>query len=346
MESQEFYEALVRSDPSYEGRFIVGVTTTGIFCRPTCRARKPLAKNCRFFPSVKEALLNGFRPCKLCRPLESRDALPEVIRSLLAEVEAHPTLRVSDRDLKNRKVDPSTIRRWFQKQWGVTFQGYQRARRLGEAFGQLRQGDSVARAAFDAGFESLSGFGHSFKKTFGTAPSGSSLQTILRFTRIPSPLGTMIAVASDHGLCLLEFADRRTVENEIEDLERLLKAKVLPGTSDLLDQTALELEAYFAGDLRDFTLPLVSPGTAFQGRVWEALRQIPYGETRSYAQQATVVGTPSAVRAVGTANGKNRLAIVIPCHRVVGSDGSLTGYGGGLWRKRWLLDWEKRHEGS
>lgn len=346
MDSQEYYDALVRSDPSYEGRFYFGVTTTGIFCRPTCRARKPLRQNCLFFASVKEALESGFRPCKLCHPLEGREPVPETIRALLQELEGNPGARITDGDLRSRRIDPSTVRRWFQKQWGVTFQGYQRARRLGSAFDRLRQGESVARTAFDVGFESLSGFGHSFKQTFGEAPSDSTLRGILRFTRISTPLGPLVALASDRGLCLLEFADQPSLEEEMKSLERQENAKVLPGTSALLEQTSRELESYFEGRLKAFSLPLDPRGTAFQKRVWQALLQIPYGETRSYAQQARLVGSPSSVRAVGMANARNRLALVIPCHRVVGSDGALTGYAGGLWRKKWLLDWERRHEGS
>jgi AraC family transcriptional regulator of adaptative response/methylated-DNA-[protein]-cysteine methyltransferase len=151
----------------------------------------------------------------------------------------------------------------------------------------------------------------------------------------------MIAGATDEGLCLLEFADRRMLENQIKRLERLLRQPLVPGDHPHLTQVREELKRYFAGTLRTFTVPLVFRGTPFEERVWRQLIRIPYGETRSYADLATRVQAPGAQRAVGRANGMNRIAIVIPCHRVVNSDGKLGGYGGGLWRKHWLLGLEK-----
>lgn len=340
MDFQEQYDALVRSDPAYEGRFITAVRTTGIFCRPTCRARKPRPENVEFFPTVKEALQAGYRPCKLCHPLEAREPVPGMIQDLLDEVEDHPTVRITDRNLGARGLDPDTVRAWFKKHHGLTFQGYQRARRLAEAFGRIRQGETVAQAALGSGFDSLSAFGDSFRRTFGTAPTKTSAQTILRMTRFETPLGPMVAAEAEGRLCLLEFADRRSLENEIAAVEGALRARALAGSAPLFDEVRGQLDQYFAGERRDFDLPLFWVGSEFQKAVWQALTTIPYGQTRSYREQAELVGRPAAVRAVGTANGANRLALVVPCHRVVGADGALTGYGGGLWRKRWLLDLE------
>ncbi|MFT6655416.1 MAG: AraC family transcriptional regulator of adaptative response [Marinomonas primoryensis] len=153
----------------------------------------------------------------------------------------------------------------------------------------------------------------------------------------------MFVCATDDGICLLEFVDRRMLETEFEDLQRRLKAPIVAGENAHTKQLKQELEEYFLGSRQVFTVPLQTPGTDFQNGVWQALGTIPYGETASYQEQATRLNNPKAVRAVARANGMNRIAIVIPCHRVIGKDGSLTGYAGGLERKRWLLDHEKAH---
>ena len=156
-----------------------------------------------------------------------------------------------------------------------------------------------------------------------------------------SPLGPLVAGATDEGVCLLEFTDRRMLETQFEAVKRRFDKPVLPGTNAHLERLESELEEYFAGRLTRFTVPLVYPGSLFQRKVWSALLAIPYGETRSYEQMAKTVGEPNAVRAVGTANGQNRIAIVIPCHRVIRKGGELGGYGGGLARKQWLLQLER-----
>jgi AraC family transcriptional regulator of adaptative response/methylated-DNA-[protein]-cysteine methyltransferase len=152
----------------------------------------------------------------------------------------------------------------------------------------------------------------------------------------------MLAGATDEGVCLLEFMDRRMLETQLERLGRLLGAEFTPGRHKNLDTLNRQVKEYFEGKQRDFTVPLVLSGTPFQEKVWKELLTIPYGATRSYGQQAKRIGKPGAVRAVGRANGDNRIAILVPCHRVVGSDGKLTGYGGGLWRKQYLLDLEQK----
>jgi AraC family transcriptional regulator, regulatory protein of adaptative response / methylated-DNA-[protein]-cysteine methyltransferase len=154
----------------------------------------------------------------------------------------------------------------------------------------------------------------------------------------------MVAIASERGLSLLEFGDRRMLESEFQDLQRRMDAVILPGASRFTDAAIEQMGEYFIGRRTVFDVPLDAPGTPFQQLVWDALRQIPYGEIRSYGDIASAIGSPKAVRAVGTANGMNRIAIMIPCHRVIGADGQLTGYGGGLWRKDWLLKHEQEHK--
>ena len=154
----------------------------------------------------------------------------------------------------------------------------------------------------------------------------------------------MVAIASERGICLLEFGDRRMLESEFQDLQRRMDAVILPGASGFTDAAVEQMAEYFAGMRTAFDVPLDAPGTPFQQLVWNALRQIPFGEIRSYRDIAAAIKSPKAVRAVGTANGMNRIAIMIPCHRVIGADGQLTGYGGGLWRKDWLLKHEQAHK--
>jgi AraC family transcriptional regulator of adaptative response/methylated-DNA-[protein]-cysteine methyltransferase len=334
-------QAFLGRDADYDGVFVTGVSTTGIFCRPTCSAKKPRPENLSFFGSPKEALLSGYRPCKRCRPLEPSGTPPEWLRSLLDEIETDPGRRWSDRDVRSRGLSPERVRRWFQRNHGMTFHAYSRARRLGAALGRIKGGEGVARAAFDAGCDSLSGFQEAFRQYFGATPTSLEGSTIVRVDRIVTPLGPMLVGATDDALCLLEFTDRRMLPNQIQRIRARLGAVFVPDRNRVIERVQADVEAYFDGGLRRFDVRTVLNGTDFQLEVWQALREVPYGETRSYGELARTVGRPSAVRAVGRANGMNALAIVVPCHRVVGADGKLVGYGGGVWRKRRLLDLER-----
>ena len=337
----EMWDAFERRDPSYDGIFVTAVATTGIFCRPTCPAKKPSRENVEFFVGARDALTAGYRPCKRCKPMENGGEAPEWITGLLDAVEADPSRRWKDADLRARGLEPERVRRWFQRYHGMTFHAYHRARRLGRAIGRLKDGAGPADAAFENGYESLSGFHEAFVRATGTTP-GKSAEVPILLHRLTTPLGPMIAGANDDALFLLEFADRRMLETQIERVRARTGRVAVPGVNDVIRRIGEELDAYFVGELREFTTPLETPGSDFQRAVWEELRRIPYGETRTYGEQARRLGQPpEAVRAVARANGDNRIAIVIPCHRVIGADGRLTGYGGGLWRKRRLLDLER-----
>ncbi|QDU83248.1 Bifunctional transcriptional activator/DNA repair enzyme Ada [Planctomycetes bacterium Pla163] len=337
------YAALVARDAAFEGVFVAAIRTTGIVCRPTCPARKPLARNVEYFGTLGQALAAGYRPCKRCRPLEPVGAVPDWLAELVADVEADAGRRFTDADLRPRELDPARVRRWFLREHGLTFHAFQRARRLGRALGHLTLGADLDAVGEAAGFESASGFRDAFQRHFGAPPGRARGTCAVRVTRLTSPLGPLVAAATDDALVLLEFADRRMLSTQIERLRRHLDAAFAPGDNGVLERTQTQLDAYFAGRLTDFDLPLALPGTPFQRAVWSELRTIPYGTTRSYAQQAAAIGRPEVVRAVGRANGDNRLAIVVPCHRVVGADGRLTGYGGHLWRKQRLLELEAAH---
>ncbi|MFB5641507.1 bifunctional transcriptional activator/DNA repair enzyme AdaA [Kluyvera ascorbata] len=335
-----WYQALLARAPEYTGVFYVGVKTTGVFCIAVCRARKPKRENVEFYRDFKSALDAGYRPCKVCRPTENACSAPDYIEQALALVRQTPKVRISDTRLRDSNISPERVRRWFLQHHGITFQAFQRMQRVNVALQELKGGRSATDVAFDSGYESLSGFGYTYKKLTGHSPTMAQ-QTLL-IHRFTTPIGPMFVCASERGVCLLEFVDRRMLETEFSDLQRLLNARIIAGQNEHIRQAENEIAEYFAGKRLRFTLALDTPGSEFQRRVWQALAEIPCGESTHYQALAETLNKPTAARAVAAANGANRIAIVIPCHRVIGKDGSMTGYGGGVARKRWLLEHEKK----
>ena len=340
--SETMYRALVNRDSSFEGIFYAGVRTTGIFCRPTCAAKKPARANVDFFATPSEALHGGYRPCLRCNPMDPDKRVPKLIERLRAEVERAPDGRLTDKDLEALSIDPSTARRQFKRHYGMTFQAYHRARRMGVALRDVQRGRRVDEAQNGSGFGSASGFRDAFSRIFGEPPTTARGQRGLFAKRIETPLGAMLAIADDEGLRLLEFVDRRAMERELSILRTRLRTNVVPGEHPHLEAVRAQLADYFSGKNLRFNLPLAPVGSPFQLRAWEILRSIPVGETRSYSWMAKRLGDVEMRRAVGRANGENMMCIVIPCHRVIRADGTLCGYGGGLWRKKWLLDHERK----
>lgn len=339
---EEYYQALIAKNTEYEGVFYVGVKTTGVFCRPTCPARKPKFEHCEFFETAQQALLASFRPCKRCRPLSHPNHVSKLIQTLVAAVEANPERRWKDKDFQELSVDASTARRQFKKRFGMTFVEYARARRMGLAMKQIRTGKAVIDAQLSTGYESSSGFRDAFFRIMGATPTKHGQTNLLKASWLDTPLGPMIAIANEGALYLLEFVDRRGLEREIERLREKTKSAIIPGVTHAISSIESELKQYFVGALRQFKTPLFLLGSPFQLHVWEELQKIPYGETRSYSDLAVALDKPSAFRAVATANGANQIAIVIPCHRVINLSGELGGYGGGLVRKKWLIHHEKQ----
>ena len=335
------YRALTERDSTYDGVFFAAIRTTGVFCRPTCVAKKPRPQNVEFYSSIGDAVSAGYRPCKRCRPMEPAGKPPEWLEQLLARVEAEPTRRWKDEDLRRAELDPGRVRRWFLRHHGITFHAYQRARRLGLALGHIRHGEKWEGVGYTHGFDSASGFHDAFTRAFDRAPSRGDTLAPLVVARLLTPLGPMIAGATAEGICLLEFSDRRMLETQIGRLEKWFNCAVVPGEHEHISRLEEELELYFARKIQEFTVPVVLRGTPFQVAAWQRLQRIPYGETISYEQQAREIGRTGAHRAIGRANGDNRIAIVVPCHRVVKQNGELCGYGGGLWRKKFLLDLER-----
>lgn len=334
------HRAVDQRDRTFEGVFVVAIVTTNIFCRPGCPARAALPANRRFFSTPAEALFAGFRACKRCRPME-RPGLPPWAIALIAQLDQHPDQRITARELRDRGIEPARARRVFQQHFGMSFHAYGRARRLSTALAQIRSGAAVDDVVFDSGFSSHSGFRDAFSKTFGRSPARSRDHGCVTTQLYQSPLGTIILGAVDDGLCLVEFTDRRMLPLQMKTLGRHFGARIVPGNHAHLELAHEQLEQYFRGERREFDMTITAPGTPFQQRVWDAVRAIRYGHTRSYQEIATIVGSPDAERAVGRANGFNRIGIIIPCHRVVTKDGKLGGYGGGLWRKQRLLELER-----
>lgn len=335
------YQALIDRDPAYDGFAFVGVKSTGIFCKLTCPARKPKRENTTFFDSVAGCLEAGFRPCKRCRPLARSGELGPMIEDLVAALEADPERRWREDDVVSRGYDPSTVRRAFKRQFGLTFLDMARLRRIGRAADKIAAGTPVIDAQLEAGFESDSGFREAFARALGHAPAASA-DTVLRADWIRTPIGPVLAIADKQDLKLLEFFDRPILSRQLAKLQKSSRSGIAFGRHGAIDQVESEMADYFDNRRTGFKTPLSPAGTAFETMAWSALQEIPLGVTRSYSEQATAIGKPSATRAVARANGANPIAIVIPCHRVIGADGSLTGYGGGLWRKTWLLEHERR----
>jgi AraC family transcriptional regulator of adaptative response/methylated-DNA-[protein]-cysteine methyltransferase len=337
-----FYKAFLERDSSFEGVFVVGVKTTGIFCRPTCPA-KPKLENIEFYTSAREAMLNGYRPCKVCKPLEKMGNPPSDIKRLLKYMEENPTIKIKDAGLIELGLEPNQVRRWFLKNYKQTFHAYQRMYRANNAFQRFQSDQSVTDVAYDSGYDSLSGFNSMFKNIIGASPQKSKDTKIVNMAHIETDLGMMIAAATDKGICMFEFADYKLLELELRQLAASFKAPLVQGDNPHFITLREQLEQYFKGERKNFDIPLDLVGTEFQKKAWLGLLQIPYGCTTTYAKQAELLGKPSAVRAVANANGKNKISIILPCHRVIGADGTLTGYGGGIWRKKKLLEFEKKN---
>ena len=342
-EPETLYRALLARDPAFEGRALVGVTTTGIFCRLTCPARKPRPENCRWFDGPAAALGAGFRPCRRCHPLGAEADGDPVVAPLLAALRADPARRWTEADVAAAGYDPSTVRRAFRRHFGMTFLDLARQMRVREGVVALTRGEPVIQAQLEAGFDSASGFRDAFARLFGHPPQALRADAPgLSADWIDTPMGGMIAVADERSLHLLEFVERKGLPAELKRLSRGAGGRIGLGRTPVIDTVERELARFFAGEPGGFSVPLTTHGTPFQRRVWDELRRIRPGETVSYGTIAQRIGQPTATRAVARANGANQIAIVIPCHRVIGADGTLTGYAGGLWRKQALIEVERR----
>jgi AraC family transcriptional regulator of adaptative response/methylated-DNA-[protein]-cysteine methyltransferase len=333
LDADTAWAAFMRRDRAWDGRVLGAVKTTGIYCKPSCPAKRPKRDHVEFFASGEEARVAGYRPCLRCKPDEvgrDREAVAAAVK-LIEQAEDAPNLAELATAVG---YAPHHFQRIFKRDLGVSPAEYARGLRNRRTESALKQNDRVTDAVYDAGYSSPSGFYSDAKERLGMTPSawreGGRGETI-RWTTFDSPLGSMLIAATSKGICRLTFDD------SVESLTRLFpKATIVKddgGLKKLVEGALTAIERPLAAP----ELPIDVAGTAFQEAVWRELRKIPAGETRSYAQIAAAIGQPKAVRAVGTANGDNHVCVLIPCHRVIRSDGTIGGYGGGVDRKRKLL---------
>jgi AraC family transcriptional regulator of adaptative response/methylated-DNA-[protein]-cysteine methyltransferase len=334
------YASMAQRSSAYDGLAYTAVKTTGIYCRPICPAQTPRRENVEFFPSPAEAARAGYRACLRCHPDDMGQSPSPWAQGLMAEIRRRAPERIRDRDLRQMGLEPAAVRREFLRRTGLSFHAWQRAHRIGAAMALIRRGADAIEASMQAGYESQSGFEEAVRKAMGVGLREAARSEVAWCRWIETPLGPMLAAAVGPGLAMLEFVDRRALETQIQTLRRRWSCTLLPGPHSALDLAEAELEAFWESGRLPGRVPLEIRGTPFQESVWRALLGIPAGEVRSYAQQASAIGRPDAARATAKANGDNRLAIMIPCHRVIDSQGGLCGYGGGLWRKARLLELE------
>jgi AraC family transcriptional regulator of adaptative response/methylated-DNA-[protein]-cysteine methyltransferase len=342
IDPEKAWQQVLRRDPA--AAIFFAVTTTGVFCRPSCTSRRPLRANVRFFRSVDEARAAGFRPCKRCKPSTACGSPLDKIR---AHIEANLDRSVSLAELGQLvHLSPFTVQRLFKEGMGASPLQYQRALRAASLRGALKQGESVTNAIYNAGFGSSSrGYdGAQLGMTPARFAKGGRGEQI-GWASARSPFGWVIVGATARGMCWLSLAGtKHEAEASLREEFPLATLRRDPSLAAMVD-AALQTVCGTANSSKQLAAPQVPQvdlrGTAFQLKVWQALRRIPRGETRSYSQLAREMGDPKATRAVARACATNRVAIVVPCHRVVGVSGSLTGYRWGVERKRLLLEAEK-----
>ena len=326
------WAAFVRRDRAYDGQFIGAVKTTKIYCKPSCPVRHPLQKNVVFYQTAIEAREAGFRACLRCRPDDiARDEVAVKKALELLAGDAPPSLETLAASVG---YAPHHFHRLFKRATGVTPANYARGKRLERAEAALTDNSRVTDAIYDAGYSGPSRFYAETKGRLGMTPSAwknGGAGTVIRWSLVDTSLGQMLIAATEKGICRLSFD-----EDEGALTARFPRAEIAPADAAMAE-LAKGAVAAVEHPNRMPDLPLDVAGTAFQEAVWQELRRIPAGETRSYAEIAAAVGKPKAVRAAGSANGANNVAVLIPCHRVVRTDGTLGGYAYGLDRKAKLL---------
>ena len=341
------WQQVLARDPRADGQFFYAVKTTKIFCKPSCPSRRPERKNVTFFPTAEMAAAAGYRPCLRCEP-ESVEKKPDpqvaAIDRVASYLTEHAEQRTKLKDVaKATGLAPLTILRGFKRVLGVSPREYAKAQRLGKFKERVRlPKGTVTEAIYEAGFGSSSRMYEGADQTLGMTPTAlknGGKGEVIRYTETQTPLGTMLVGATAKGICWVSFG-----EGLVDGLrEAFPKAELKQMDREL----SFAVDAIVDGmgeSPKAFALPLDVRATAFQQRVWRALREIPRGQTRTYSEIAQALGTPSSVRAVAGACAANPVAVIVPCHRVVGKNGSLTGYRWGVERKRALLEAETAHD--
>ena len=340
MQSETQWQQVMARDARQDGRFVFAVRTTGIYCRPSCPSRRPRRDSVEFFLDPRQAEGAGYRACLRCKPTEISSQAQAVLqaRKLLDEAEGVLTLAELSKQVR---VSPFHLQRLFKRATGLSPREYQSARRMQQVKHGLRKGDDVTTALYNAGFGSASRLYEKSHQQLGMTPGAyrrGGTGVTVQYAIVPSPLGRMLVAATPRGMCAVRFGDTAS------ELESELRAEFHAATL-VRDEAALQrytkpLLASLRGESVTIELPLDVRATAFQMKVWEKLREIPAGETRSYSEVAQGIGDPKAVRAVARACASNPVALAVPCHRVVRSDGELAGYRWGVQRKKKLLKME------
>lgn len=348
-QQDEYWQAVVERNPGFDGVFFYGVLTTGVYCRPSCNARSPLRKNVRFYPTAESAKEAGLRPCKRCNPNQQQRFQGDLMYTMRKYIEDNYQHPLTLQHLaKQAGMSISHFQRSFKAAVGMSPKKYQEACRIKQFKNALQSGENVTTAMHNSGYESSSRLYEKLDSHMGMTPNryrkGGAGERI-SYAAGTTELGTVMIGATDRGICFLQFG-----EEEKGLLAQLNKeypnADVMPMSNSqrpLFKQWMTHLNNFFRGKNLHMELPLDIHGTAFQRLVWEYLISIPSGELQSYTDVAKGIGKPAAVRAVASACANNKVAIIIPCHRVIRGDGNLAGYKWGLARKRTLIDLERRH---
>lgn len=341
MLENDYWQAVLDHDAHYDGEFVYAVRTTGVYCRPACPSRRPLRQNAQFFDTPALAEEGGFRACQRCHPNAISlpephlDLVQEICRALEMEMEHPPTLNALAEQFH---LSPYHLQRTFKRIVGVTPRQYAAAQRIERLKSHLKNGNSVTDAVYEAGYQSSSSVYQQAADQLGMAPARyqrGGIAERISYTVVRCSLGSLLVATTEKGICSVRLGDSET-ELTMTLYDEFPAATIQRQDADLAEYVAVLL-SYLDGERPHLDLPLDVQATAFQQRVWEALRMIPYGSTRSYREVAEAIGKPTAVRAVAQACGANSAALVIPCHRVVREDGSLGGYRWGVERKQTLL---------
>ena len=345
-QNENHWQQVMVRDARQDGRFVFAVRTTGVYCRPSCPSRRPRRDSVEFFPDPREAERAGYRACLRCKPTEVSAQTQYVLRArqLLDNAEGAMTLAELSKHLG---LSPFHLQRLFKRATGLSPREYQSARRMQQVKTELRKAGDVTTALYDAGFSSPSRLYEKSDQQLGMTPGAyrrGGAGAAITFAITPTPLGRMLVAATERGLCSVRFGESAT---EMErDLREEFHAATLHRDDAAMRRYVEPLLASLGGEKTTIDLPLDVRATAFQQKVWETLQRIPRGETRSYTEIAREIGDPKAVRAVARACASNPVALAVPCHRVVRSDGDLAGYRWGIERKKKLLEGERANRPS
>ncbi|MFZ5815256.1 MAG: bifunctional DNA-binding transcriptional regulator/O6-methylguanine-DNA methyltransferase Ada [Bacillota bacterium] len=337
------WQAVLGRDAAADGLFYYAVTTTGVYCRPTCPSRRPRRENVRFFETTSQAEQAGFRPCRRCQPqtVSTDQRVVAQVQQILQTAESTPSLAALGKAVG---LSPFHLQRLFKRATGLTPKEYAQLHRAERLKAELKQGANVTQALYEAGYGSPRALYEKAARHLGMSPgayrSGGAGEEIA-YATAETPLGRVLVAATPRGVCDLRFGDED--QPLVEGLRREFPRAAIRHDPEALAPHLRAVQAHLTGRQTRLDLPLDVKGTAFQQRVWEALRSIPYGEVRSYRELAAMIGEPTAVRAVARACATNPVAVVVPCHRIVRTSGDLAGYRWGVERKRALLEQERSY---